>query len=384
MASPLEHYVNHVRTMSSAGNFRELVEYLLESTELLAKNGNILDNVLETLDIQQHSLGVLFVLVIKFSEPNNHDDTENVLRVVREFITLCNGEQVRFATQPYFELCHQFTSALVKNKQYTIQGIQVLALAVEKIRMFDTQLTPVHADLCQLCLCAKVFSPALRFLDTDVTAIANTEDSNHDTKYFLLYYYYGGMLYTAVKNYERARFMKPLSHAYHDLSSAYNSTNSDEVRNVVNKYRDSFLRDTNMGLVKQVVSSLYKKNIQRLTKTFLTLSLADVASRVQLSGPAEAERYILNMIKSGEIFASINQKDGMVVFKDDPEKYDSPVMFHKVQQEITRVMGLNKQILKMEEDIMLNPVYVKKSMGNQEDDVIGGQHSKSYSGDPTE
>uniref|UniRef100_A0A1S4KF76 COP9 signalosome complex subunit 3 N-terminal helical repeats domain-containing protein n=2 Tax=Culex quinquefasciatus TaxID=7176 RepID=A0A1S4KF76_CULQU len=70
MASPLEHYVNHVRTMSSAGNFRELVEYLLESTELLAKNGNILDNVLETLDIQQHSLGVLFVLVIKFSEPN--------------------------------------------------------------------------------------------------------------------------------------------------------------------------------------------------------------------------------------------------------------------------------------------------------------------------
>lgn len=231
----------------------------------------------------------------------------------------------------------------------------MLALAVEKIRMFDTQLTPVHADLCQLCLCAKVFSPALRFLDTDVTAIANTEDSNHDTKYFLLYYYYGGMLYTAVKNYERAlyffevavstpalamshimlesykkyilvslilhgkvvpipkyssqvisRFMKPLSHAYHDLSSAYNSSNSDEVRNVVNKYRDSFLRDTNMGLVKQVVSSLYKKNIQRLTKTFLTLSLADVASRVQLSGPAEAERYILNMVSLSGLLKSFN------------------------------------------------------------------------------
>lgn len=299
-------------------------------------------------------------------------------------------------------------------------------MAVEKIRLCDNQLTPVHADLCQLCLSAKVFSPALRFLDVDVTSIATTEDSNHDTKYFLLFYYYGGMIYAAVKNYERAlyffevavstpalamshimlesykkyilislilhgkvvpipkyssqvisRFMKPLSHAYHDLSSAYNSSNSDEVRNVVNKYRDSFTRDTNMGLVKQVISSLYKKNIQRLTKTFLTLSLADVASRVQLSGPGEAEKYILNMvtswlidnarlrskictfplqIKSGEIFASINQKDGMVVFKDDPEKYDSPDMFHKVQQQIGRVMELNKQILKMEEEIMLNPV----------------------------
>lgn len=50
-----------------AGNFRELIEYLNGSTEILAKNGNILDNVLETLDSQQHSLGVLYVLVAKFS-----------------------------------------------------------------------------------------------------------------------------------------------------------------------------------------------------------------------------------------------------------------------------------------------------------------------------
>ena len=184
--------------------------------------------------------------------------------------------------------------------------------------------------------------------------------------------------------------MKPLSHAYVDLSNAYATSSSDEVRNVINKHRDQFIRDTNMGLVKLVISSLYKKNIQRLTKTFLTLSLADVASRVQLSGPAEAEKYILNMIKSGEIFASINQKDGMVVFKDDPQQYDSPDMFGKMQNEITRVMDLNKQLLKMEEEIMLNPLvryilefgtfsvihyyylfqFVKKSVGNQDDELM--------------
>lgn len=196
-----------------------------------------------------------------------------------------------------------------------------------------------------MSLCAKVFNTALRYLDVDITAIASTEDGNHDAKYFLLYYYYGGMIYTAVKNYERAlyffevaistpamamshimlesykkyilvslilngktmpipkyssqvisRFMKPLSHAYHELVSTYNTTVIDDVRNVVNKYREVYTRDTNMGLVNQVLASLYKKNIQRLTKTFLTLSLADVASRVQLSGPAEAEKYILNMV----------------------------------------------------------------------------------------
>lgn len=58
------------------------------------------------------------------------------------------------------------------------------------------------------------------------------------------------------------------------------------------------MRDHNLGLVKQVVSVLYKKNIQRLTKTFLTLSLSDVASRVGLATPAEAEKYILHMVST--------------------------------------------------------------------------------------
>lgn len=34
-----------------------------------------------------------------------------------------------------------------------------------------------------------------------------------------------------------------------------------------------------------------------LSKTFLTLSLADMANRVQLSGPVEAEKYVLHMVR---------------------------------------------------------------------------------------
>ncbi len=32
-------------------------------------------------------------------------------------------------------------------------------------------------------------------------------------------------------------------------------------------------------------------------QTFLTLSLSDMASRVQLSGPREAEKYVLHMVR---------------------------------------------------------------------------------------
>lgn len=226
-----------------------------------------------------------------------------------------------------------------------LRGIEILRRAIRKIQLFDSQLTSIHADLCQLCLLAKCFKPALEFLDIDVTGISQ-EGGQFDSKYFLLYYYYGGMIYTALKNYDRAlyffevcittpamavshimleaykkyilvslilhgktlnlprftsqvvhRFIKPLSQSYHDLANAYLTNSCEEVQSIINKYQELFVRDHNMGLVKQVLTFLYKKNIQRLTKTFLTLSLSDVASRVQLSGPADAEKYILNMVR---------------------------------------------------------------------------------------
>jgi COP9 signalosome complex subunit 3 len=98
------------------GNFRELCEYLQESTELLAKNSNILDNVLDVLDFQQHSLGVVYILVAKISEITvsqwkswwkslhhefsfQNEDPEPVIALVKRFVNVCNGEQVRNATQ---------------------------------------------------------------------------------------------------------------------------------------------------------------------------------------------------------------------------------------------------------------------------------------------
>lgn len=282
------------------------------------------------------------------------EEADSVISLVREFISICNGEQIRFSPQTckFFEdlpewclilaslilnpllsssvveLCHLFTDYLVKHQIPCIQGIPILAQAIDKIRLFDTQLTAIHADLCQLSFCAKVFSPVIKFLDTDITAIASTDDSNHDAKYFLLYYYYGGMIYTAVHNYERAlyffevavstpalamshimlesykkfllvslilhgkimpipkyssqviaRFMKPLSHAYHELANAYGTASSEEMRNVINKYRDTYRNDTNLGLVQQVsipYSFLIRKKIPHpfyLVKVYSSLEV---------------------------------------------------------------------------------------------------------------
>lgn len=80
-----------------------MAEVIGKSTEVLIKNAQHLDNVLETLDLQQHSLGILAVLCVKFSLPNpaggnNSDAYKALFNQVQEFIVGCNGEQIRFAT----------------------------------------------------------------------------------------------------------------------------------------------------------------------------------------------------------------------------------------------------------------------------------------------
>ncbi|KAB0795751.1 hypothetical protein PPYR_10283 [Photinus pyralis] len=426
MASALEQFVNTVRTLSSQGNYRDLCDYLSKSNEILIKNGQHLDNVLETLDIQQHSLGVLAVLNAKYNTPLVNATNENRFKQVKDFIFNCNGEQIRLAPDLFAELCHLVTANLTEQKQ-PIKGISLLQKAISKLQLYDSQLTSIHADLCQLCLLSKCFKPALEILDIDITGICQENvqgqsGSHFDAKYFLLYYYYGGMIYLALRNLDRAlyflevaittpaqevshimlesykkyilvslllhgkilvipkytsrvvnRFIKPLSQPYHELTNGFASNNSAELNMIVNKHNEVFARDHNLGLVKQVVSVLYKKNIQRLTKTFLTLSLSDVASRVGLASPNDAENYILHMIEDKQIYATINQKDGMVIFRDEPDKYGGPEVLKGLETQLQQCMELDKQILAMDEEIQVNPQYVKKATGLQEDE----QPSKS-------
>jgi len=417
MTSVLEQYVNNVRQLSSQGNFSQLCEFISKSSDQLSKNAGHLDTALGTFDMQQHSLGVLGILCVKFHMVVI-SDIETLYAQTQEFIASCNGEQVRYATESYADLCHKFTQSLIERKQ-PIRGISTLCQAISKIQLAPSQLTSIHADLCQLCLLSKSMKAALPFLDADITDISK-EGGHYDAKHFLLYFYYGGMIYTALKQYTRAlyffetaittpsmavshimleaykkfilvalilkgkipslpkytsqvvgRYIKPLCQHYHDLATAYCTNNPGELRNVVTKHTETFNRDKNLGLVKQCMTSLYKKNIQRLTKTFLTLSLTDMANRVQLSGPKEAEKYVLHMIEDGEIFATINQKDGMVSFHDNPEKFNNLAMLVHLDKEMNKCIDLDAKLQEMDREIAVNPQFVQKNSGVHDDDMPG-------------
>ena len=55
-------------------------------------------------------------------------------------------------------------------------------------------------------------------------------------------------------------------------------------------------QEENMGLVKLVLESQTKRNVQRLTQTYLTLSLQDIADAVGRPSAAAAELVILRCV----------------------------------------------------------------------------------------
>lgn len=129
----------------------------------------------------------------------------NVFRDIKDFVEGANGEQIRAVPGTFAELSHVYTSKLIQER-CPIQGVGVLSKAISKVQIHPSQLTSIHSDLCQLALLSKCIKPAIAVLDQNISDISK-ESNQYDVKYFLSYYYYGGMIYTLVKNYDRALYM---------------------------------------------------------------------------------------------------------------------------------------------------------------------------------
>lgn len=337
----------------------------------------------------------LFRLMSALDDDPNYDIEE-----ILEFIMDAPSDEIRSQPKQLINLCHLLTEALIKTKR-SVGGINLISNAIIKFQDHASQLTPIHSDLLLLCLDAKCLNPALKFLEIDYTEIRKSDEKDEDVKQVLLFYYYGGLIYLAVKQFDKAslffevvltmpanvvspimqetykkqiilslittgkipdnllprytspcvlRYRKSAGQQYLKLAHEYPSLNHEKLRRSVQQNANHFETDENMGLIKQCLTQVHRRNIQRLTKTFLTLALKDVADHVGLSSEQEAEQYILNMIDDGEIFATINQKDGMVVFQDNPENYESMAVFQKLQEDMSVCTSLIDILKKLDVD----------------------------------
>ncbi|KAM3211435.1 hypothetical protein ACQJBY_064917 [Aegilops geniculata] len=351
-----------------------------------------------------HSLGYLYLLDSFVSSSANlraHAGGD-LLVTVADFLTSCSADQIRMAPDKFLNVCRVLKNEVMQLNA-PIRGIAPLRAAVRKIQTSSEQLTPLHAEYLMLCLLAKQYKAGLSVLEDDIFEVDQPKD-------LFLYCYYGAMIYIGLKKFRKAlellhnavtapmsslnaitveaykkyvlvsliqsgqvpsfpkytsstaqRNLKNHTQIYVDLSTCYGTGSYSDLETFIQSNAEAFQTDNNFGLVKQVLSSMYKRNIQRLTQTYLTLSLEDIASSVQLNTPKEAEMHVLRMIEDGEIHATINQKDGMVSFNEDPEQYKSSEMVEHIDSSIQRLMALSKKLTSIDQNISCDHAFLMKS-----------------------
>ncbi|XP_041996171.1 COP9 signalosome complex subunit 3-like isoform X1 [Salvia splendens] len=402
--SSVESLVAQIHGLSSnIGELTQLRNYLKQCDDLLRTESTRLAPLLTELDPSVHSLGYLYILEACTSAPISKDQANKLVLSVARFINVCAAEQIRLAPEKFISICKRLMLQVMLLED-PMRGVAPLLTSIRKLQSSTEQLTTLHPDFMLLCLLSKCYKIGLSVLEDDIFEVDLPRD-------LFLYCYYGGMICIGQKQFRKAlellhnvvtapmpiisaiaveaykkyilvslihlgqqfatsfpkytssaaqRNLKNFSQSYLELVNSYSTGKVSEVEKCVEIYKDTFGSDNNLGLVKQVVSSMYKRNIQRLTQTYLTLSLQDIANTVQLNSPKEAEMHVLQMIQEGDIYATINQKDGMVRFLEDPEQYKTCEMIERLDFSIQRIMRLSKKLTTMNEVMSCDPSYLGK------------------------
>jgi len=340
-------------------------------------------------------------------------------------------------------MCHMFAGELI-NKNEAFAGLNVFLKAIGKLQnegedgkgnviTREDCLTSVHSDILRLALASKCFSgPILNLIFTDYSKLS-VESSNH-VKNILLFFYYGGLVATAVKKFSRGlymfevcltmpnedqakavskitveaykkyilvwliihggdntdkdlvsnlskytnsnsekpnKMMKSYCQAYHDVIEGFYSDKEDtSLEKMFAKHHNVFQDDGNAGLIDQVTAASQKAKIKRLTKVFITLSLQDVADRSGMKSAKDAEKCLVSMIQDGSIFAKISHKDGMVKFEKNPEKYNNVKTLRFIEENVKGIIDVTNQIGDMDERLKTSANFQKAVSG-----VKGGSGS---------
>ncbi|KAI9168220.1 hypothetical protein H9P43_007592 [Blastocladiella emersonii ATCC 22665] len=363
------------------------------------------------------------------------DVRQRVFLHAAEFIEAVQGEDLRCAPQQ----AKNMAQALL-NLGAATSPCAVLRPLVTLTHKFAQPhaITSIHQLVLKACLLANHFKAALPLLTTPMEQVQqpiNVRD-------VLLYQYYGGMVWTGLKEYQRAmeffRFTlavpsTALSHiqaaalkklilvslihtgktpdlpkgtfgggsvlnmargateAYWALGSALTSgpaTNAEaRLAHVVDKHLAEFARADNLGLVRQVVRAAPQLAVKRLTETYLTLSLRDMARQTAASfasggdAAAAVEREVAHMVAVGKVRATIGHAPqpaaddpmgedalGTVAFLDDDDKFDDAATAAGLAQRIAQALDTGARVRAAEKQVVLTA----KAGGPSRSGSLGG------------
>jgi len=413
----MDKVVTHIQHHSkNQQTLQPLKDYLRSEEKELIRLKQHIPEALHALNPGEHSLGILYLREIIGS---NTDADAEYYEAGLEFLRACNPEQIRLEPKRFVSLCRKLRDQAVLLQDIK-RAVAPLITAIAKLEASPEYITPIHTFVFHLCLLCKCYSASASVLSSEACEVDPAKTGLTATD-FLLYCYYGARIHIGRKRYSDAlqlllqaltaptmvvnaitmtcyklyvlvsliytgsvpslpkftpnvvsRIVKNDFGPYHDLSAAYSGSQGD-VEKALAKAGDTFANDGNMGLLNLALQARTTRAIQKLTQTYLTLSLRHIAENVSLPTAEVAEQHILRMIDSGEIFAQIDDEQGMVRFEEDADAADSPHLMAKLDQQISLSIKLAEKVQALNFKVSCDKQLLKKMENSSQQWDVGGQ-----------
>jgi len=374
----------------------------VRETILSSKLANGQDPLME-LDAERNTIGCLYILSARLQLTQQQAPG---MEVIEDFCRRFNPAHARLAPDRVTALAKGIVRVAQKpeNPKYALGPLYNL---VTRYPPTPSHLTTIHPIFVQQCVATRHYSAALPVLSKPITMIDLTlsELSYNDN---LVYHYAGGVALGALKRWREAEeFLEICASSPAQVPAAvqleaskklvliqlilYGKTNPPPkytnptlqrllkaspygtyikmypqkrktLTSLLHRDSDLYHNEKNVGLIQQTIDRAPRWLIKKLTATYLTLSLADIAQEVEIETEDEVRDIILDMIDSDDISASISA-DGTVTFSDPLphiSKEDVDRMLKQAQQQ-------SKMLLEMERALNANKDYLTKAVKHKDE-----------------
>ena len=151
-----------------------------------------------------------------------------------------------------------------------------------------------------------------------------------------------------------------------------------------------------------MVAALVRHSVRKLTSTYITLSLKDIAASAGLPSPAAAEALLRKMIAAGEISAKINQESGMVRFGEDDGdgaaeqaaagtghggssssaggSAGTAALLRTLEQHITEGVAVSERLRTLQQHVLTSAEYISRSSQSSFSRAMPGGKGGGFSG----
>nr|CAX82714.1 COP9 signalosome complex subunit 3 ( [Schistosoma japonicum] len=142
----------------TGGSVNALYELIEKSQDFLMRNVHSLDSILDDFDIAKFGILHAAVIHVKYIS-QSVVDKEWLIIQTQNFFNYCCPESLQKVPSYVRIISHEFTNCLI-NMEVPHKGISCMITAIRKLQKCLGQLTPLHCDLCQLALAAKLEAAA--------------------------------------------------------------------------------------------------------------------------------------------------------------------------------------------------------------------------------